>query len=104
MRMVKSFNDSARPFRRDEAQPKRRLGEPAKPARKRATNVSIDEEILAEAKKLGINLSQTLETELRELVRQAKIDRWSEENKAAIDSYNRFIAENGIWSEEYRKW
>jgi len=96
MRMTKHFGDSARTFRRDEA--------PAKPPRKRAANVSIDEEILAEAKKLGINLSQTLETELRERVRQAKIDRWSEENKKAIDSYNRFIAENGIWSEEYRKW
>jgi antitoxin CcdA len=96
MRMTKHFGDSAHTFRRDEAS--------AKPPRKRATNVSIDEEILAEAKKLGINLSQTLETELRERVRQAKIDRWSEENKKAIDSYNRFIAENGIWSEEYRKW
>ena len=53
---------------------------------------------------MGINLSQTLEDELRKLVRQAKIDRWSEENKEAIDSYNRFIEKHGIWSEEYRKW
>ncbi len=104
MRMAKSFNDSARPFRRDEAQPKRRLGEAAKPARKRATNVSIDEEILAEAKAMGINLSQTLEEELRKRVQDGRNRRFQDENREAIDSYNRFIAKHGIWSKKYRKW
>ena len=95
MRMTKGFSDKTRPFR---------FGQKKKPARKRAANVSIDAEVLAEAKTMGINLSQTLEDELRKQVRQAKIDRWSEENKEAIDSYNRFIEEHGIWSEEYHSW
>ena len=71
---------------------------------KRAANLSIDAETLAEAKAMGINLSQTLEDELRRRVQQARIERWSRDNKAAIESYNRFIEDNGVWSEEYRKW
>ncbi len=94
MRMIKGFSEEARPFRREE--PKR--------TRKRAANVTVDAEILAEAKAMGINLSQTLEDELRKQVKQEKIRRWSEENKEAIESHNRFIEKHGIWSEKYRSW
>ncbi|MGA7674691.1 MAG: type II toxin-antitoxin system CcdA family antitoxin [Rhizomicrobium sp.] len=92
--MTKGFSEETRPFRREE--PKR--------IRKRATNVSIDMEILAEAKAMGINLSQTLEDELRKRVKEEKIRRWSEDNKEAIESHNRFIEKHGIWSEKYRSW
>ena len=95
MRMTKEFSDQTRPFRREE---------PKKSARKRAANVSIDAEILAEAKAMGINLSQTLEDELRKRVKEEKVRRWSEDNKEAIESHNRFIEEHGIWSEKYRSW
>lgn len=71
---------------------------------KRAVNLSVDAEILAEAKAMNLNLSQILEDDLRARVRQARIDRFSEENKDAIEWHNRFIEENGIWSEEYRDW
>jgi len=94
MRMTKGFSEENRLFRREE--PKR--------ARKRAANVSIDVEILAEAKAMGINLSQTLEDELRKQVKEEKIRRWSEENKEAIEAHNRFIEKHGIWSEKYRSW
>ena len=94
MRMTRGFSEETRPFRREET----------KRARKRAANVSIDAEILSEAKAMGINLSQTLEDELRKRVKEEKIRRWSEDNKEAIDSYNRFIEKHGIWSEKYRKW
>jgi antitoxin CcdA len=94
MRMTKGFSEETRPFRREE--PKR--------ARKHAANVSIDAEILADAKAMGINLSQTLEEELRKQVKQEKIRRWSEENKEAIEAHNRFIEKHGIWSEKYRSW
>jgi len=93
--MAGRLNDPPRPFRRDEAKPARR---------KRSLNVSVDEEIVREAKAMGLNLSQTLEDELRKQVREEKIRRFQEEHKEAIESYNRFIAENGIWSKKYRKW
>jgi len=80
----------------DRVQPKRR--------RKRAANVSIDEEVLAQAKMLGLNLSQTLEDALRATVREEQIKRFKEESREAFESYNRFVAEHGLWGQEYRKW
>jgi post-segregation antitoxin (ccd killing protein) len=36
---------------------------------------------------------------------QAERDRqFQEEHREAIESYNRFIAKYGIWSEKYRSW
>lgn len=94
--MAGRLNDPPRPFRRDDAK---------KPARrKRSLNVSIDEEIVREAKAMGLNLSQTLEDELRKQVREEKIRRFQEEHKEAIESHNRFIQEHGIWSKKYRSW
>jgi antitoxin CcdA len=91
--MKKGLSEEPRPYRHA---PKR--------GPKRATNVSIDTALLAEAKALGINLSQTLEGELRKKVREENIRRFNEESREAIESYNRFIEEHGIWSETLRTW
>jgi antitoxin CcdA len=83
------------------------LGENAaayRAARKRATNVSIDEELLNLARELGINLSQTLEQRLREITKAERERRWREENRAAIEAYNQYIERNGIFGEEFREW
>jgi len=103
MRMTKKrFEDPGQPLRHAaEDKRTRRIGAPGP---KRAVNVSIDKEILEMAKEMKINLSQVLEEELRQRVRQARIDKFTRENKAAIEWHNKFIEENGIWSEEYRDW
>jgi len=93
MRMTKGLSEEPRPYRPAE-----------KRGPKRATNVSIDAELLVEAKALGINLSQTLEDELSRKVREEKIRRFSEEHREAIEAHNRFIDEHGIWSEKLRTW
>lgn len=71
-------------------------------APKKACNVSVNEDLLRQAKELGINLSQTLEGELEKRVREAKAQAWCEENKAAIEAYNRYVAEHGVWSDGLR--
>ncbi len=71
---------------------------------KRAANVSIDAKLLVEAKALGINLSQTLEDELRKKVREENVRRFNEEHREAIEAHNKFIDEHGIWSEKFRTW
>ena len=82
---------------------KRHLAEPGRPFRhkwrKKAANVSIDAEILAAAKAQKINLSAVLEEELRKRVQQDRIRQWQKENRAAIESHNRYIAKNGTLSE-----
>lgn len=69
---------------------------------KKACNVSVNEDLLRQAKALGINLSQTLEAELEKRVREARAKAWAEENKDAIDAYNRYVAEHGLWSDGLR--
>lgn len=71
---------------------------------KRATNVSIRSDLLADARALNINLSQEFEKHLSEVVRKARGEQWKHDNRGAIVAYNKFVEENGIWSEEFRTW
>ena len=52
---------------------------------KKPANLSINAELLQQAKELNINLSQTLEQHLAEIVRQARREQWLSENKEALD-------------------
>ena len=69
---------------------------------KRATNVSVNQGLLEEARALEINLSATLEKALEAEVRARKRDRWREENREAIEGYNAWVAENGVFSPMFR--
>ena len=71
-------------------------------APKRAVNVSVNEDLLGQARALGINLSQTLEGQLERLVREARAKAWAEENAEAIESQRRFIETHGLLSDHYR--
>ena len=81
-----------------------RIGQPPLPGRKRAVNVTVDENVLAEAKQLGLNLSQVLEDELKKRVTEERTRRWQAEHREAIEAHNRFIEKHGIWSAKYRSW
>jgi antitoxin CcdA len=71
-------------------------------APKKPTNVSVNSDLLTEAKKLKINLSATLETSLIELVSTKQRELWKQQNKAAIKAYNQLVDENGVFSDELR--
>jgi antitoxin CcdA len=70
--------------------------------RKRAVNLFVDTELLDQARRLRINLSETLERRLRALVKAEQEKRWLEENRAAIDSINSFIDRHGILASRLR--
>ena len=70
---------------------------------KRAANLTVDEELLADAKALNINLSATFEASLREAVRARKAEQWLEENRAALTGYNEWVEQNGLPLERYRQ-
>ena len=70
---------------------------------KRAANLSVNAELLEQAKALDINLSATLEKALEAEVRARKREKWLEENREAIAAYNAFVQENGIFSPMFRK-
>lgn len=69
---------------------------------KRATNVSINSELLHKAKALNINLSATLESALRDLVKARERELWKQNNKAAIETYNRLVEKKGAFSDGVR--
>jgi antitoxin CcdA len=70
--------------------------------KKRAVNLFVDSELLDEAKRLGINVSDTLERRLRGIVRAEQEKRWLEENRAAFTSINAFIDSHGLLSSRQR--
>ena len=72
-------------------------------SRKRPTNVSISADLLRHAKALKINLSQALEQKLAELVGEARKQRWLEDNREALDDYNRRIEKHGVFSDNLRR-
>ncbi|AGP77986.1 type II toxin-antitoxin system CcdA family antitoxin [Alteromonas mediterranea] len=71
-------------------------------APKKATNLSLNSDLLQKARDLRVNLSATLEQALKDKLKSVEEESWKKENKAAIAAYNEFIAENGCIGDEYR--
>ena len=69
---------------------------------KRAANVSVNGALLQKAKALKINLSATLESALSDVVKARERDLWKQENKAAIDAYNRLEEKQGTFGDNTR--
>jgi antitoxin CcdA len=72
-------------------------------AAKRATNLSINGELLALARAQSINLSAALEQALVQRLRELRKQQWREENRAAIQAYNDEVSERGVFSDGLRR-
>ncbi|GFK35401.1 type II toxin-antitoxin system CcdA family antitoxin [Vibrio cholerae] len=71
-------------------------------APKKATNLSLNSELLAEAKRLNINLSATMEKALEKEVSSRLKAEWREQNAEAIEACNELTEKNGLFSDSYR--
>jgi antitoxin CcdA len=69
-------------------------------AGKRAVNVLVEAELLDEANRLHIDLSETLERRLRTMLKAEHEERWSRENQAAFSAYNARVARDGLLSDD----
>lgn len=72
-------------------------------ASRRATNITLPEPLLREARGLGINVSQACERGLAAAVADQRRARWLEENKQAIDAYNEHVDWHGLPLAAYRQ-
>lgn len=72
-------------------------------APKKPTNLSINSDLLKKTKALNINLSATFEQALREKLAETATNKWQKENKAAIEAYNNFVEDNGLFADEHRQ-
>ena len=66
---------------------------------KTRTNVSLDADLMQEARALGVNLSALLEERLREEVAARRQAAWRAENRGAIADANAYIEKHGLWSD-----
>lgn len=71
--------------------------------KKRAVNLSIDAELVAEAKAAGTNLSAVLERALEQELKERRSEKWRQENRKAIEGHNKFIRKHGLLSDDWRK-
>ena len=71
-------------------------------AKKKPTNLSINADLLQQAKQRKINLSKELEHRLVEILLQERRREWREENREAIEEYNRQVEDSGVFSDGLR--
>ncbi len=72
-------------------------------APRRATNVTLPEPLLREARDLGINLSAACEHGVTLLVEDVRRQRWLAENKEAISAWNEHVAKHGLPLARFRQ-
>lgn len=70
---------------------------------KKATNLSLNGDLLEKAKQLDINLSKELETTLIKVIKKKMQENWLRENEKAISEYNESIKKRGLFSDEWRR-
>lgn len=69
---------------------------------RKATNVSINEALLSEAKALKINISKAAEAGLLVALAEKRSELWLAENRGALDSSNRYVEQHGLPLAQYR--
>jgi antitoxin CcdA len=74
----------------------------ARTAARKPTNLTLDSDLLAEARAFDVNLSQAAEAGLRRAVVEAKTRAWQRENAAALASSNAWTEAQGLPLDPYR--
>lgn len=72
-------------------------------APKKSANLSINSDLIQQARALKINLSKLLEERLVETIASQKESLWIKENKEAIEEYNERVSKNGTFSDRLRR-
>ena len=72
-------------------------------ADRRSTSLTLDRDLLDEAKELGVNISRAAEAGVLAAVKAERARRWKIDNAEAVAAYNKWIEENGIPLSQYRK-
>lgn len=65
------------------------------PSKRKPVNLSLDVDLVANAREVGINLSRVTEDALRIAVKAERERRWLEENREALDAFNDWYAREG---------
>ena len=69
---------------------------------RRPTNVSLDADLVDEARMLDLNVSRSCEEGLAAAVQAERRRRWIEDNREAMEAANAWVAETGMPLAKYR--
>jgi antitoxin CcdA len=69
---------------------------------RKATNITLSADVLAEAKALGINISKSCDDFLRNLIARERANRWRSDHAEFIETYNKTVAEEGLPLDQWR--
>jgi antitoxin CcdA len=72
--------------------------------RKQRLNVTVDADLLSEARKQGLNLSELMERTIADATKAERARKWREDNAEAIRQHNDMIEKEGLWSDGLRPW
>jgi antitoxin CcdA len=72
-------------------------------APRKPVNLTVNQDLLASARKYKLNLSKILEDSLITELKARWQNDWLDENKAAISAYNKRIAKHGVFSDDIRR-
>ena len=72
------------------------------PELKKATNVTVTECLIEEARRLKINLSQAAEAGIARAVAEERARLWQQENHGTLDQWNDWAEKHGLPLERYR--
>ena len=70
--------------------------------KKQATNISLNSDLLVEARRFKINLSATCNEALNQAVQERKREEWLVNNKKSLSACNDLAEENGLFADEFR--
>ena len=66
------------------------------PPSRRATSLTMDRQLLDDARALGVNVSRAAEAGLTIALKEAREAAWKRENADAIAYWNDYVEENGL--------
>ena len=69
---------------------------------KKTVSVTLEPALLQQAREAGINLSALLTEALEQEISAKGVERWKQENRAAVEELNRITEEHGLLSDDYR--
>ena len=69
---------------------------------RKSTNVTLAVSLVAEARELGVNVSQAAEVGIEAAVARRRQERWLAENQDALDSSNAYFEQHGLPLAPYR--
>lgn len=70
---------------------------------RKATNVTLDTSLVAEARRLGLNLSRACEEGLIRQIAEEQGRIWKQENRKALESSNAFVERCGLPLSHHRQ-